>query len=304
MLRLDEVERPCRILSERSEFIRHSKASIDAPEGVVVRKIEGQKMENALYTTTVKEIRAAAGRYGRVYFGAEFCQWRLPSPSLALRAYEAARSAGLGFTLMTPWLTDAGLRKVGAVLAGLDAGGAKGYEVVVNDLGALSLLRGCPDAVPVLGRLLARQKRCPRVAGMIEGLPEAGREAYLHAGVDDPFTAKLLRGLGVERVELDYPMHGLDVMLGPKRLSGSVYTPFAYVTTTRHCPASFDGEGWQAFTGCRIKGCTKNVIVLANEANGARLLMRGNTQFVENYALPDGLKRYGIDRVVHMEDVP
>jgi hypothetical protein len=275
-------------------------------------------MEKVLYTTTLDDIKKAAGLYDRVYFGAEFCQWRLPTPGLAQKAYDAARGAGLGFSLMTPWVTDAGLKRVKKILDGIITPPSSSYpkrgtegvllqnfEVIVNDLGVLMLLKDAfPAVMPVLGRLLVKQKRCPRVPCIIEGLPEAGREVYLHAGAEDRVAAKLLRRFGVKRVELDNPLQGLTADLKGVGLKGSIYTPFAYVTTTRHCPASFDGEGWQAFTGCRIKGCLGNLLSLTNPAHEARLLMRGNTQFVENHNLPPNMKEMGIDRVVHMEDVP
>ncbi len=262
-------------------------------------------MEKALYTLSLKDVKSAAGRYSRVYFGAEFCQWRMPGPALAVKAYDLAREAGMDFTLMTPWVTDAGLKKVGAVLKSLVAGGVDTFEVVVNDLGVLTLLKEQYSGLtPVLGRLLVKQKRCPRVPGIMEGLPDAGREVYLRAGAEDKAAMHLLKGYGVGRVELDNPLQGIEADLKSARLKGSIYTPYAYVTTTRNCPASFDGTGWQAYTGCKLKGCVKNVLVLANPAHDARLLMRGNTQFVENYDLPADLRKMGIDRIVQMEDVP
>ena len=262
-------------------------------------------MEKALYALSLKDIKSAAGKYSRVYFGAEFCQWRMPSPAVSLKAFDAAREAGVGFTLMTPWVTDAGLRKVAAVLKMLAASGDEKFEVVVNDLGVLTLLKEeYPGLTPVLGRLLVKQKRCPRVPGIMEGLPDAGREVYLSAGTEDKSTMRLLRGYGVKRVELDNPLQGLEADLKGVRMKGSIYTPYAYVTTTRNCPASFDGTGWQAYDGCKLKGCMQNVLVLANPAHEGRLLMRGNTQFVENYDLPANLKGMGIDRIVEMEDVP
>jgi hypothetical protein len=139
---------------------------------------------------------------------------------------------------------------------------------------------------------------------MLADMPDAGREVYLHAGMEDPEAARLLRKWGVRRVELDYPLQGLKPDLRGAGLKGSLYTPYAFVTTTRHCPASFDGAGWQSFTGCRIKGCLKNVIALHSAEHGARLLMRGNTQFVESPELPPGLAAMGIDRIVSMVDVP
>jgi hypothetical protein len=281
-------------------------------------------VKKALYITSLTSLKklASVDGYSRVYYGAEFCQWRMPSIASVKKAYFTARDAGLGFTLLTPWVTDAGMKKLRAILkalssnapsypplklrGGSEAGGVMEIEVVVNDLGALYMLKEEFPKIftPVLGRLLVKQKRCPRVPGIMEDLPEAGREVYLHAGVDDPVAGKFLRSFGVKRVELDLPMQGLKVDLKCAPLKGSVYTPYAFVTTTRHCPASFDGKAWQAFTGCRLKGCLKNVLALHNPAHEEPILMRGNTQFVKSGPLSGALSGMGIDRVVYMDDVP
>ncbi len=262
-------------------------------------------MEQALYVTSLGGLKAFPDGYSRLYFGAEFCEWRLPGPAGLKKALDFARSRGLKFTLVTPWVTDAGLKKVRALLAVLAESGAHGAEAVVNDYGALAAVREeFPGVSPALGRLLVRQKRCPRIPGMFDGMSEACQEIYLHTGVEDPDTARFLRGWGIRRVELDNPAQGVRADLRAVRLKGSIYAPYAYVTTTRHCPASFDGAGWQAFTGCRIKGCLKTVLALHSPAHGPAILMRGNTQFVRNETLPPGLATMGIDRVVTMADVP
>lgn len=260
----------------------------------------------AIYVTSIKDIPSDARAYGRVYFGAEFCQWRLPAPSAVVRAYGRASSAGLGFTLVTPWLTGAGMKKLRKILDALSGAASNGKtEVVVNDFGALSVVASeYKNFEPVLGRLLTRQKRCPRIPGIIDELPGAGRELYLHAGVEDAVIAKLIRRYGVKRVELDNPLQGMGVSLRDVKLKGSIYTPYAYVTVTRHCPASFDGSSWQSFTGCRIKGCLHNVVRLTNPEHAEPLVMRGNAQFVESATLPEDLAGMGIDRIVVMEDVP
>lgn len=263
-------------------------------------------MQNALYTTSLKTIPKDLSGYDRLYFGAEFCQWRMPTPASVVKAYVRSRDAGLGFTLMTPWVTDKGLamllRVFSALAEKLDGGGV---EVVVNDFGVLSVLaERYANFEPVVGRLLVRQKRCPRIPGIMDSLPDAGRDVYLHAGIEDKVTAKYLRGFGIKRAELDNPLQGVGVNLKAAKLRGSIYTPYAYVTVTRHCPASFDGKAWQSFTGCKLKGCLNNVITLENPAHEDPLVMRGNAQFVHNPAVPKGLAGMGIDRVVVMEDVP
>ncbi|MBI5695049.1 MAG: hypothetical protein HZC51_04790 [Nitrospirae bacterium] len=263
------------------------------------------KPEKAIYTTSLAGLRKAGPGYTRAYFGAEFCQWRLPGRAGLAGAIALAEGRGMSFTLVTPWVTDEGIRRLKALFRVLTGAGMKEAEVVVNDYGVLTLLREeFPGLAPVLGRLLVKRKCCPRIPGMLEGMPDAGRDIYLHAGMEDPVAAGLIKGFGVKRVDMDVPLQGLAPDLKSAGLRGSVYTPYAYVTTTRHCPASFDGTGWQAFEGCRLKGCLKNVLSLTNPAHEARLLMRGNTQFVENRELPEGLAAMGIDRIVYMEDVP
>lgn len=266
------------------------------------------KIEKAYYATSLGALRKSAGGYDRVYFGAEFCQWRLPAPAAVRKAFGIADEMGIGFTLMTPWVTDAGIRKLRGLFSGLVPlvdNAVSPVEVVVNDFGVLTMLKEeFPSLVPVLGRLLARQKRCPRVPGAIESIPEPGRDVYMHAGIEDPLAAGMLKRYGVKRVELDGPLQGMEVDLRPARLKGSVYTPYVFVTVTRHCPASFDATSWQSFTGCKIMGCTKNVLSLNNPDNGSRLLMRGNAQFVENLGAPNKLTGTGIDRIVYMEDLP
>jgi len=268
------------------------------------RGLEMPKVEKALYATALKQIKNSKV-YSRVYFGAEFCQWRLTAPATVVKAYYRTTEKGMGFTLLTPWLTGAGIKKTRGILARLADAGARDIEVVVNDFGLLTILKDeFPIFVPVLGRLLVKQKRCPRVPGIMDGMPESGRNVYTHPGIEDSVTVSFLKGFGIRRIELDSPLQGIEVDLKPFGLRGSIYTPYAYVTTTRHCPASFDGKSWQAFTGCRVKGCLKNAIELDNPAHEAGLLMRGNTQFVENAVLPGGLAGMGIDRIVYMEELP
>ena len=43
----------------------------------------------------------------RLYYGAEFCFWRLPSIEKIIAAREWARRVGWGFTLVTPVLGEA-----------------------------------------------------------------------------------------------------------------------------------------------------------------------------------------------------
>ncbi len=268
------------------------------------RGLKMPKVEKALYATALKQIKNAKG-YSRVYFGAEFCQWRLPAPAAALRALYISSGLGMKLTLLTPWLTDTGMKKAKAILGKLAGAGALDVEVVVNDFGLLAVLKDeFPMFVPVLGPSPCKAETLPEGAEYNRWVARFGAcviYASRYRGPGDRFVSQEPWN---KRVELDSPLQGIEADLKPLGLKGTIYTPYAYVTTTRHCPASFDGKSWQAFTGCKIKGCLKNVIELDNPAHEKGILMRGNTQFVENAVLPEGLAGMGIDRIVHMEELP
>ncbi len=84
----------------------------------------------------------------RIHLGNEFCERLLPTPSELLQVQQQAQQLELDFCLVTPMLTDAGFKRLDALLPLL----AEGAEVVINDWGTLQQLRAdYPGLVPVLG---------------------------------------------------------------------------------------------------------------------------------------------------------
>jgi len=102
--------------------------------------------------------------FSRLYYGAEFCFWRLPSIEKTLASRAWARRIGWAYTLVTPVLGEAERRQLDsffkAVLPELTAGD----EILISDWGALELVRSVRDDLTViLGRTLSGQKRGPRI---------------------------------------------------------------------------------------------------------------------------------------------
>lgn len=177
------------------------------------------------------------GTPSRLYFGVEFCQHLMPSAHdvAAARAYCEAR--GWGLTLLTPYVTDAFLPAVDALLAELPPG----TEVVVEDWGVLRRVRAA-GLQPILGRGLHRLTRDPR-------LPDVGPE---HLRGDAPpsswgqgslhsrhFRAFLARA-GVGRVQIDVPLQGLSEL--PADLPMAVHLPFGMIASGRICMVSSWGK--------------------------------------------------------------
>jgi len=260
--------------------------------------------EYALFINQADKLHYLTDEYRRVYFGDEFCERLLPSPQELTRMMAQVRDAGRAFTLVTPYVTEAGLAQAGALLALLPAG----TEVVFNDWGVFRMLRsGYPGLVPVMGRLLTKIKRGPRIMNFLDRLPEAALAHYRTTNLDVPRYQRFLEDNAIGRAELDNPLQGLDLSGVSKKLRLSLYIPFAYVTTTRFClTANADKPEKKGFIGvfpCQ-RECRTYTFYLDNAAMTTLLIRRGNTIFFRNTAIPETIRTSHLDRVVVSPEIP
>jgi hypothetical protein len=178
----------------------------------------------------------ASGVPLRIYYGNEFCEHRISGRREFAAACAAVESVGLPLTVVTPPVSEAGAEVLATRLAEL-ARLLPGSEVVVNDWGVLRLLRReFPGLEPVLGRLMTRFLRDPRVTPRL-GLGAAGASPHplRQASVGMPAFRRMLEGHGIRRIELDNLYQGIDLDFRSLRLLPSLYLPYGYVTTGRIC---------------------------------------------------------------------
>ncbi len=236
-----------------------------------------------------------ADGYQRLYFGAEFCSWAFPPLPQVEQALSASRASGLGFTLVTPVLRESSLAELRQLFQALQPRLQPGDEVVISDFGALELVRELlPQVVVVLGRTLSGQKRGPRIEGL-----ELSNEAltYFRQGrwYSDE-AVSLLQELGIQRVELDNLLQGLEPLPAP--LHGTLHTPYAMVTSSRNCPFHADKSGKRCSVSCG------EVFRLTTEQTPHALLQAGNSQFLQLETLPAELAALRIDRLVSHPQLP
>lgn len=265
------------------------------------------QVERAIYAATVSTLRHMENGYSRVYFGNEFCQRLMPSAVELEDALGIASEWGRRFTFLTPYLTDAGLKQVEPLLM-LVAERLPGSEVVFNDWGVFKLISRLGVTLrPVMGRLLIKMKRGPRLMTLFNLLPGAGQAYYRGSNLGVPAWAHYLVGNGVQRVELDNVLQGLDVDLGGSGINASLYVPYAYVTTTRYCAAiscdTPDQEEEIGIRPCR-RECREYSCALSHPVMPVSLISKGNTKFLRNDEIPDDLARIGVDRLVFEPDIP
>ena len=206
-------------------------------------------VERAVFDNKTKTL---VGNFRRLYFGNEFCEELIPPLPLLKSRQALARESGKDFTFVTPFVTDNGLEKLDKLFRFLDK--TSPCEVVFNDWGVFSLLECFPRLIPVMGRLLTRQRRDPRVLNLLRGKQKravksgpgrklvkiskdvpAGFSSY-HAScaVNSPYLQDFLMSRGIHRVEIDRLIWGMEIKLRPQ-IKLSVYYPYGYVSTGRMC---------------------------------------------------------------------
>lgn len=281
-------------------------------------------IQHALYITDATEARDPAPDTRRLYFGHEFCEKLLPDARDMTRVADFCRANDLWLTLVTPPVTQSGLARVEGLFAWLEAHDAAD-EVVINDYGVLHLLRRRhPRLDPVLGRLMSKQQRDPRIMRLLAGdaaprlvggrlvldmpLPDEAAALYRATTLSAVRAQRVLRALGVRRVELDNPLHGFDYEGGDDGAAASLYVPFGVVATSRRCtadPRRVARPFTDRLTACE-RDCRRTAFELRAEHMAAPLYRRGNTLFFRNEAVPDDavLARRHVDRVVHQPHLP
>lgn len=256
----------------------------------------------------------------RLYFGQEFCERRAPSVSDVRRAYAAAASAGLAFSLLTSYVSDEGLGRLRPVLAWLSGLGDPRIEVVANDWGVVRLVaREHAPLRLVLGRLMNRMLRDPRIVpGLVAArAPGDALSALRQPSLTAPAGRRLLERFGIGRVEFDNLIQGLDTDFAAIGLGASVYVPYGYVVTGRACAIGSlnqrAADQFHAGTACR-REClrytvTRRVAPMPVADGHREYVERGNTCcYLQDAAAIDRAaavaRRSGIDRLVYQADLP
>ncbi len=245
--------------------------------------------------------------FQRIYFGNEFCERLIPSPGCIKQAIAFADEHRIAFTFVTPYVTDFGLERVEKIIE-LLASEVEGFEVVFNDWGVFHYMSDVASrAVPVMGRLLNKQKRGPRIMNIIDKVPPDTRDFYRRSVLDVSAAARFLKSNGINRVEFDNLLQGIDLIGADTEISKSLYMPFAFVSTTRFClTANIDRDEPADYIGifpCEQE-CRRYSFELINPVMGVPLVRKGNSVFFFNDQIPEPMSEKRFDRIVIEPEIP
>lgn len=264
-------------------------------------------MEQAVYFSNIKTLRSRhpGFKQGRVYFGNEFCDELIPSPEDLKEALSIVLGDNKRFTLMTCYVSEHKIRRYWCLLETL-AQTIPAGEVVINDWGLLAV---CLEngLTPVLGRLLTRQKRDPRIVDFVQKVVSPARCRLQQMGLNDA-TIDFLKQHRIHRIELDNLSQGIDPgQIRDSGMSYSVYVPFGYVTTSRICFfRNKDRERGEKFMigPCAAACRGGRILRLRNKQMQPFLFMKGNTVFAKNPRKPFFGPGQSVDRLVYEPVLP
>ncbi|MFH1288621.1 MAG: hypothetical protein ABII25_08000, partial [bacterium] len=170
-------------------------------------------------------------RFSRVYFGDEFCPFRLPQKNELEAVLKHVKNNNLRFTFVTSWLTNDVLAQVEKLLKIIPVNS----ELVINDYGLLMLNRKKFNFIPILGRLLNGQIRGLR-RDYKNRLSKNVLEHFQSSQPQIEILGDFYKERGINRIELDNLPQGIKTGFKNMGFSGSLHYPYGYITTTRFCP--------------------------------------------------------------------
>jgi len=259
-------------------------------------------MEKALFISKVENLKYYNPEYERVYFGNEFCERLIPDKTQIKKVLDFVKEKKVNFTFVTPYVTDESVSKLKNLFHYLSKAD-KNIEIVINSYGTLSLVNQF-GLTPVFGRLLVKQKKGPRILNIAKYLPILALRRFKQTNITSVVETFLEKNK-VKRIELDNALQGIDISF--KKLKASIYYPYVYVTTSRFCMTNLCEKSKErnllGIFSC-LKECQKYTFELRNKHMPKTLILKGNTQFFRNDALPRGLEEKNIDRLVYQPEIP
>ena len=171
----------------------------------------------------------------RIYYGSEFCEFRIPAISECKAVLQKANQKKLPVTFLTPPVTQTGIERIKALLPILEA---HSCEISVNDYGVLQLLHDHHYHGNIIcGRILDKlyhDGRMNRFA-FSQYTNEMGYQYLRSPAVSAPSFQEALKKYYVTRYDIDLPQYGLNLPENQNNISYSTFLPYGYITTGRIC---------------------------------------------------------------------
>jgi hypothetical protein len=252
-------------------------------------------MEYALHIKKLEELSRWDSYYSRVYVGSEFCSKLMFSLPELEEVVSFVRSRNMGLSIATSYCNESNLPTYKMAIDFI----RKEYpeaEIIVNDWGVFNICVAF-SVKTVIGRLLVKQKRDPRIFDVLDNLSSEAKSRVMDIGLNDSIL-NFLKSKNIKRIELNNVSQGVNLENIKNDFDFSLHVPFVCVSVTRYCGSEFKNKPDKfGIKECQAKAC-KN-IELYNKDLKKIIFRSGNAFFYKNYTLPENIQYSKIDRIVY-----
>lgn len=169
-----------------------------------------------------------------VYFGNEFCEYKIPTVDQLKRMLDICKTDGLSCVLVTPVVSDYGINMISSLIFFL-INNSVTIPVVVNDMGVFELIKGKGySGECIVGRILEKSSHDCRASReeFDEYYGKNGKKFAKTPGIISEYSKMIFDRYGVQRYEFDLPKVGVELLANGNY---SLYWPYSYLTTGRVC---------------------------------------------------------------------
>jgi hypothetical protein len=176
----------------------------------------------------------------KIRFGAEFCEWKIPTMDVLKENYIKTVKEGKEFCYITPHTSNNGIEKIKKHMKFLNENGD--VKVIVNDLGVLNIVEQLPNLRLHMGRqLITNLARCPwkelinPQAGQLE--KKKIEKTLFQTNLNYQRTIEFFKEHGVTGVDLDWIPQCFEHynFLTNQDIGLSIYLKTIPITITRKC---------------------------------------------------------------------
>lgn len=232
------------------------------------------KMEFGIKIIDIEQLEKIVEKYSYVYFGNECCERKIPEMSFAEKVFEHCKKTGKTPVLMTPFMTDYGVKLIKKLISELYKI-MPDFEITINDFGMLNILEEFPKVRINLGRMLVKMKKGPEI---ISKALNENSELFKTNSLNPPFI-EFMKKNRVERFETDIPLQGIDL---PEKEKVTLYLGNVLISVTRRCP--FIDSAKKEFSYA-VKACSKECLnycfVKNTKFHEELIYMMGNAEFLK-----------------------
>ena len=246
----------------------------------------------------------------RVYIGNDYCQNKINIKNI--KELISFYNNKVKITLLLPFFTDTYFYKLEEILCFIKGNvKLKHFEIVFNDWGTFYYLRKYyPKFSLVMGRLLTKQKKDPRINIILNNLqdkfkilksknnenkiiftkkvPGSLNDIFSRSSIETNKLFDFLHKNNVSRIEIDNIETNIKLEKN-KNIKVSLYYPYVLLTLTRYCGAFYNEKNKVCNRNCKHINLNDNFYIKANA------LYYKNENLPKKYLL----KSNNIDRIIY-----